>query len=115
VRPGLGFVEEWLMKRKKKNPVNTFVTELVTQETKAQKRKRQKSLRAFFVELVIFAGLVVAYFFLVLIFLADWLKKLFDQSKPLYAMVALGLIATQGVVLEVISAALMKVIQAKID
>jgi hypothetical protein len=63
---------------------------------------------------MIFTALVLSYYFLVLVFLADWLKRLFDQSKPTYAVVALALIATQGVILEVISAALMKIVELKI-
>jgi hypothetical protein len=51
-------------------------------------------------------GLFVgAYFFLILHFLGDWLKQLFDNHKPLYAALALGLIALQGTLLELVTAA----------
>ena len=103
------------MKRKKMSSFKFFVVELVKRKTKAQQKRERTSLKTFIVELVIFAGLVVAYFFLVLVFLADWLKRLFDQSKPTYALVALTLIASQGVVLEIISALLLKVVESKIE
>ena len=103
------------MRRKKENGLTTFAKDLVRKKTKREQKRERPSLASFLIKLAIFAGLVVAYFFLVLIFLDRWLKHLFDQSKPLYALTALGLIASQGVILEVISALLMKFVQSKID
>jgi hypothetical protein len=102
------------MKRKKKSSLKSFAVELVKKKTKAEQRRDQPSIRSFIIELVIFSGLVVTYFLLVLTFLANWLRTLFDQNKPVYAVVALALMATQGVVLEVISAVLLKVVESKI-
>jgi hypothetical protein len=51
---------------------------------------------------------VTVYFFLVLHFLGNWLKHLFDQRRILYAITALGLIIAQGVALEMLTAALLK-------
>jgi hypothetical protein len=59
--------------------------------------------------------LVVSYFFLVLSFLSQWLNQLFDQNKLVYAIVAWALIAAQALVLEVIAAALLKVVESRID
>ena len=102
-------------KKAKQSAVKSFIGEFVRKKTKAEQRQSEPSLKLFIVELVIFAGLVVSYFFLVLIFLANWLKTLFDQSKPLYALVALALIVTQGVVLEVISAVVLKLVESKLE
>jgi hypothetical protein len=102
------------MSNKKQNSFKSFIIELIKKKTKVEQRRDQPSLKSFIVELMIFTALVLSYYFLVLVFLADWLKRLFDQSKPTYAVVALALIATQGVVLEVISAALMKIVELKI-
>jgi len=104
------------MNRKtKQGPVKSFVRDFVRRKSKAEQRRSEPSLKSFFVELLIFAALVVGYFFLVLAFLPNWLKELFDTNKTKYALVALALIATQGVVLEVISAILLKVVESKLE
>ena len=51
----------------------------------------------------------------VLSFFSHWLKELFDQNKLVYALVAWGLMAAQGLVLEVIAAALLKIVESRID
>ena len=102
------------MKKKSQNAFKSFVKELVTKKTIVQQRRDEVSLKPFIIELVIFSALVVSYFFLVLSLLSDWIRKIFDQSKPIYAIVALVLIASQGVVLEIIAAALIKIVQSKI-
>ena len=90
--------------------VKAFAIELV----KKKQIESAPSLKQFIVELAIFTGLVVSYFFLVLSFLPHWLKHLFDQDRLVYALVAWTLIAVQGVVLEAIAAALLKVVESKI-
>ncbi len=72
--------------------------------------KKIVSLFSFLVELVVYAGFVTAYFFLVLHFLGDWIKHIFDHDKTLYAFLAVGLISVQGVVLERLTTALLWVI-----
>ena len=99
----------------KQGAVKSFIGDLVRKKTKAEQLQSEPSLKLFIVELLIFASLVLGYFFLVLIFLANWLKTLFDASKPLYALVALALIVTQGVVLELISAVVLKVVETKLE
>jgi hypothetical protein len=56
---------------------------------------------------------VVAYFFLFLRFLGDWLKGLFDGHRFLYAVAALGLIALQGTLLELVTAGLTHLFRKK--
>ena len=76
--------------------------------------KQRKLLRAFAVELVVYALLVTVYFYAALHFLGGWLKHLFDSDKPLYAFVALGLIIGQGVALEVMTTWLLLLFRKKI-
>jgi hypothetical protein len=101
---------EYAMKKNKWDSVKAFAIELVNKKTKAQQKRSEPSGKAFAIELAIFTALVVFYFFLVLSFLSNWLRNLFDQNKLVYALVAWALIAAQGVVLEVIAAALLKVV-----
>ncbi len=51
-------------------------------------------------QLVVYACFAIAYFFLVLHVMGDWVKHVYDEDKPLYAVLALALILVQGVVLE---------------
>lgn len=60
----------------------------------------RKLIRNFTIEVLIYAVLVVGYFFLVLRFLGEPLAKLFTTDLTLYAFVALALILAQGAVLE---------------
>jgi hypothetical protein len=64
-------------------------------------------------ELAVYAVFVSAYFFLVLHFLGGWIKHVFDQNKTLYAFVALALIIVQGVALEMLTTALLRVIRSR--
>src|SRR5438034_11686426 len=95
--------------------VKAFAIELVKKKTKAQQIRSEPSAKQFALELGIFTGLVLCYFFLVLSFLSHWLKNLFDQNKLVYALVAWALVAGQGVVLEIVAVALLKIIKSKTD
>ena len=103
------------MRKTSWDSVKAFAIELVKKKTKAQQKRSEPSLKAFVVQLAIFTALVVSYFFLVLSFFSHGLKELFDQNKLVYALVAWALMAAQGLVLEVIAAALLKVVETKID
>ena len=71
-----------------------------------------KTLKAFFfIELPIYAVLVIIYFFVVLHFLADWLKNLSDHHLTIYALVAIGLIIGQAVALELVTTGLMRLLR----
>ena len=63
-------------------------------------KELKSTLKTFCIELVIYAAFVAAYFFLVLHFLTNWLTRLFEHERHLYAIVALGLIIGQGFLLE---------------
>lgn len=73
----------------------------------------KSSLKSFVVELAVYAVLVVAYFFLILNFLGDWLHQLYAEDRKTYAAVALVLIIVQGVVLEVLTRVLLNVIKLR--
>jgi len=60
-------------------------------------------IRNFAIEVLIYAVLVVSYFFVILRFLGEPLKKLFTDNLTLYAFAALVLIVVQGAVLELIT------------
>ena len=60
-------------------------------------------LRNFVIEVLVYSVLVVAYFFLILRFLADPLKDLFDNNLVVYAFASLALIVVQGAVLEYVT------------
>ena len=75
------------------------------------KTKTAVALRAFFIELVLYAILVVAYFFAVLHFLSGWISDLEKTHITIYAFVAIGLIIVQGIVLESLTTSLMRLLQ----
>ena len=77
----------------------------------ARRSQQMASLGSFLIELVIYAVFVLAYFFLVLNFLGHWVKLLSDQHRTLYAGVALALIVVQGIGLEMLTTALLKLIR----
>ena len=77
------------------------------------KSETAKTLRAFAVELVIYAALVVAYFFLVLHFLGTWLHQLQAHHPKTYAGTAILLIIGQAVALESITTVLLRMIRGK--
>ena len=56
-------------------------------------------MRGFLVEMIVYGALVVVYFLIVLQFLGDWLAQLFQDQRIVYALIGLGLIVGQGVLL----------------
>jgi hypothetical protein len=75
------------------------------------RRKTGNTLRAFLIELVVYAALVVGYFFAVLHFLTDWISQLAKDHLTIYAFIAIGLIIAQGIVLESVTTWLMRLLQ----
>jgi hypothetical protein len=71
-------------------------------------------LKSFLVELLVYSILVVGYFFLVLHFLAGWIAHLYEADRRLYAFAALALIVCQGIVLELLTAALFAFIKPRV-
>ena len=74
---------------------------------KVQRASRSVTAVSFLLELGLYAVLVTGYFFLVLHFLGGALRNLFETNKTTYAVVALALIIGQGVLLEVLTTALL--------
>lgn len=72
-------------------------------------------LKSFLIELLVYSVLVVGYFFLVLHLLEDWIAHLFEGDRRLYAFVALALIVSQGIILELLTAALFAIIKPRVD
>ena len=70
-------------------------------------------LKAFSIELPLYAALVLGYGFLVLHFLGKWLFYLFQEERKTYAGVALLLIIGQGFVLEICGRALLEFVTGK--
>ncbi len=74
-------------------------------------RNSIRSLKPFLFEAVVYALLVLAYYFLVLHLLGDWLYDLFKRNVHGYTAVALALIIAQGVALEWITRFLLGLIR----
>jgi hypothetical protein len=77
------------------------------------KKETVKTLRAFAIELVIYALLVIAYFFLVLHLLGQWLYQLEVYHRYTYAAVAILLIIGQAVLLESVTTFLIRLIRGR--
>jgi hypothetical protein len=69
------------------------------------------ALKAFLIELLVYAVLVVAYFFVVLHLLGHWLNDLHTHRRIAYAFVAIALIIGQAVVLESLTTWLMRMLR----
>jgi len=77
------------------------------------KKETVKTVRAFAIELVIYALLVTAYFFLVLHFMGQWLYQLEIHHRYLYAGLAILLIVGQAVLLESLTTFLIRLIRGR--
>ena len=71
------------------------------------------TLKAFLIELAVYAVLVVGYFFLVLHLLADWLYQLAIHHRYVYALTAILLIIGQAVVLEALTTFLLRLLRGR--
>ena len=71
------------------------------------KPQLKASLQRFVLELLLYTGLVAAYYFLVLHLLGHRLENLYEHRRQLYAALALCLIVAQGMLLEVLTRILM--------
>ena len=72
-----------------------------------------RTLRAFAIELAIYAVLVVAYFFLVLHLLGEWLYRLEIHHRYTYSGLAIVLIIAQAVLLESLTTFLIRLIRGR--
>ena len=67
--------------------------------------------RNLLIEIVIYSALIFGYYLLVLRYLADWLMKIFNTNLVYYAIIGLGMIFIQAVLLDFITSYLMKLIK----
>ena len=79
------------------------------------KKETIKTLRAFLIELGIYAVLVVGYFFLVLHFLGEGLHWLEAHHRYAYAGAAILLIIGQAVLLQNVTTLLLRVIRGRTE
>jgi hypothetical protein len=77
------------------------------------KADRAATLRAFAIELAVYAVLVTAYFFLVLHFLSGWLQDLHLHHVTVYALVAIALIIGQAVLLESVTTWIFRLLRGR--
>ncbi len=75
------------------------------------RKSASHTLRALLIEVPIYAVLVVAYFFLVLHFMGDWLGLLYKNHTLLYALVSVAVVIGQAVLLEWTTTMLLRLFQ----
>ena len=75
------------------------------------KKETSNTLRAFLIELAVYAVFVTGYFFLVLHYLSGWLQELHLHHVKVYALVAIVLILGQAVVLESVTTWLLRLLR----
>jgi hypothetical protein len=75
------------------------------------KKEKTNTLRAFLVELAVYAVFVTAYFFLVLHYLSGWLQDLHLNHVRIYATVTIVLIIGQAVFLESVTTWLLRLLR----
>lgn len=77
----------------------------------ATKKEKTNTLRAFLLELAVYAVFVTGYFFLVLHYLSGWLQDLHLHHVKIYALVTIVLIIGQAVLLESITTWLLRLLR----
>jgi hypothetical protein len=78
-----------------------------------RKTQMNRTLRAFALELLIYAALVTGYFFAVLHYLGDWLVQTATEHIRIYALLCILLIIGQAVVLEAVTTTLMRLLRGR--
>jgi len=78
---------------------------------RGERASRSVPVVSFLLELVVYAVFVTVYFLLVLDFLGPGLCRLYQTNKTTYAVVALLLIIAQGVLLELLTSALLRFLE----
>jgi hypothetical protein len=77
------------------------------------KKEARGALKAFLIELVVYAALVISYFFLVLHLLGGWLHDLSSHHRYIYALTAILLIIGQAVFLEAVTTFLLRLLRGR--
>jgi len=65
------------------------------------------------VEIPVYAGVIVAYYYLVLSLMGGWVAHLFDTNKRLYAVACLALILAQGILLDLTTTLLLRAVRKR--
>ena len=78
-------------------------------------QEAKSSLKSFLIELLVYAALVLGYYFLVLHFLGGWLHELFEHNRKTYAAMTLLLIVCQGILLETFTTFLLAFIKPRVE
>ena len=79
------------------------------------KKPKSHTLRSFFIELLVYAALVVAYVLFVIGLLSDRLHEMYSHHTTWYALTALVLIIAQGVVLEFVTSLLLRLVRTRLE
>jgi hypothetical protein len=77
------------------------------------KTAARQAIRSFLIELALYSLLVIAYFFLVLHFLGPGLARIDKEHIRLYALLSVGLILGQAVLLEWVTTFLLRLIRGR--
>jgi len=72
------------------------------QKAPLQRQRAVKIVSWLLIKIVAYSGFVAAYYFLVLLFLAHWLKHMFDVHRSIYALITLPLIIAQAALLDLV-------------
>ena len=81
----------------------------------ATKKEKSNTVRAFLVELAIYAVFVIGYFFLVLHYLSGWLQDLHLNHVRIYAGMTIVLIIGQAVFLESVTSWLLRLLRGRTE
>ena len=65
------------------------------------------------IEIPIYAGIVVAYYYLVLSLLGPWVTHLYETDRRLYAAACLGMILAQGILLDLTTTLLLRAVRKR--
>lgn len=79
------------------------------------KKEAIKTFRAFLIELAVYTVLVIAYFFLVLHFLAGRLHDIESHHRYTYAAACIFLIIGQAILLQYVTTYLLRIIRRNAD
>ncbi len=79
------------------------------------KKEKENTIRAFLVELAVYAVFVTGYFFLVLHFLSGWLQDLHLHHVKIYALTTIVLIIGQAVLLESVTTWLLRLLRGRTE
>jgi hypothetical protein len=77
------------------------------------KAEYRRALLSFLVELALYSVLVIVYFFLVLRFIGPWLGDIYRDHIRFYALLSVGLILGQAVLLEWVTTFLLRLIRGR--